>query len=123
MYNRVVLFNYCSIFEEGRKEYDEVLKLSPLHFGEKEYNKLDLIFKPTRMLDSQTVASYIVALYCLVDFNSHHHAAIYFASTALPYWRAISMLLVLASAVSLHWSANMLLINWQVLSSITLRLC
>ena len=28
------------------------------------------------------------------------------------------MLLVLASAVSLHWSANILLINWQVLSSI-----
>ena len=28
------------------------------------------------------------------------------------------MLLVLASVVSLHWSANMLLINWQVSSSI-----
>ena len=28
------------------------------------------------------------------------------------------MLLVLASAVSLHWSANMLLIKWQVFSSV-----
>ena len=74
MYRRVVLFNYCSISEEGRKEYDEVLKLSPLHSGEKECNKLDLIFKQTRMLDSETVASYIVALYCLIDFNGHYHA-------------------------------------------------
>ena len=44
-----------------------------------------------------------------------------FASTVLPYWGTISMLLVLASAVSLHWSANMLLIKWQVLSSISLE--
>ena len=28
------------------------------------------------------------------------------------------MLLVLASTVSTHWDANMLLINWQVLNSI-----
>ena len=74
MYRRVVLFNYCSISEEGRKEYDEVLKLSPLHSGEKECSKLDLNFKPARMLDRQTVASYIVALYCLVDFNGIYHA-------------------------------------------------
>ena len=74
MYRTVVLFNYCSISEEVRKEYNEVLKLSPLHSGEKECNKLDLIFKPTRMLDSETVASYIVALYCLIDFNGHYHA-------------------------------------------------
>ena len=88
MYRRVVLFNYCSISEEGRKEYDEVLKLSPPHSSEKECNKLDLILKPARRLDLQTVTSCIVALYCLVDFNGHHHAAIYFASIALLYWRA-----------------------------------
>ena len=43
-----------------------------------------------------------------------------FASAVLPYWGAINMLLVLASAVSLHWNANlnMLLIKWQVLSSV-----
>ena len=42
-----------------------------------------------------------------------------FTSAVLPYLGAISMPLVLASAVSLHWSANMLLIKWQVLSSIS----
>ena len=87
-------------------------------FQLKECNKLDLIRKPAIRLNLQTVASYIDVLYYLVNYNGHHHAAIYFASTALPYWRAISMLLVLANAVSLHWSANMLLINWKVLSSI-----
>ena len=77
-----------------------------------------MILKSARRLNLQKVAGYIVALSYLVDFNGHHHAAIYFTSTALPYWRAINILLILVSAVSLHWSPNMLLINWQVLNSI-----